>query len=70
MMEWVFVLLLTLPSLCTTTRCTDARGAVRAEITAVDEPQCLRLRKLLVQQFGGEQNVKGTVTPCANRTPT
>jgi len=67
--EWVFVLLLTLPSLCDTPRCTDAGGAVRAEITAVDAPHCLRLRKLLIQQFGGESNVKGTVTPCVSRTP-
>ena len=68
-MEWVFVLLLSLPSLCDTAQCTQAQGAIRAEITAVDEVHCLRLRRLLVREFGGEANLKGTVTPCVSRTP-
>ena len=69
MTEWLFVLLLSLPSLCDTARCAEAQGTIRAEITAVDEVHCLRLRRLLVREFGGETNIKGTVTPCVSRTP-
>ena len=68
-LEWYFVLALALPSLCDTTRCQQAQGAIRAEIVATDEVHCLRLRRLLVREFGGEANMKGTVTPCVSRTP-
>lgn len=69
MTEWFFVLLLSLPSLCDTQKCQQAGGQIRAEITAADEVHCLRLRRLLVREFGGEANIKGTVTPCVSRTP-
>ena len=69
MTEWLFVLLLSLPSLCDTPRCQQAQGAIRAEIVTADEAHCLRVRRLLVREFGGEANMKGTVTPCVSRTP-
>ena len=70
MTEWFFIIFLTLPGLCDTARCEQAQGAIRAEITAADDVHCVRLRKMLLRQLGGEANVKGTVTPCMSRTPT
>ena len=52
---WVFVLTLNLPTF---------GGPVTATITTADEASCVKLRKVVVDQFGGEKNIKGTVSPC------
>lgn len=54
-MTWVFILLLTLPSF---------GGHVEATIVTTSEESCLKLRRVVVSQFGGEENIRGTVSPC------
>lgn len=56
MTTWVFILVLLLPSFS---------GKVIATIETVDEASCLKMRRVLIQQFGGEQNINGTVSACA-----
>ena len=56
MTAWIFVLMLFLPSF---------GGEVRATIRTADQASCERLRRVVLQQFGGEQNMNGMVTPCA-----
>ena len=53
---WVFVLLLNL---------TSFGGDVTVTVRAVDESSCVRLRKMILEQLGGERNLKGTATPCS-----
>ena len=42
-------------------------GAVEVTITAQDELSCHKLRKVILQQFGGEANINGTVTKCQQK---
>ena len=53
---WVFVLLLHL---------TSFGGDVTVTVRTEDEPSCVKLRKVLLDQIGGERNLKGTATPCS-----
>lgn len=73
MIEWFFVISLTMPGLCDTAVCEASGGAVSAEITVpTDETHCRRIRKLIVARFGkardGRPNIDGTVTECEART--
>ena len=53
---WVFVLLLHL---------TSFGGDVTVTVRTADEGSCVRLRKVLLEQIGGERNLKGSATVCA-----
>ncbi len=53
---WVFVLVLFLPSF---------GGEVRAIVQANTWEACDRLRKVVVRQLGGEENIRGSVSQCA-----
>ena len=56
MITWVFVIVLLMPSY---------GGKVKATIETLDEASCLKIRRVIVQQFGGEHNINGTVSDCA-----
>lgn len=55
MTAWVFVILLNLPSF---------GGEVTATIHAGTLEACEKLRKVVAQQFGGEANIRGSITNC------
>lgn len=57
---WAFIMLLTLPSF---------GGEVRAVITAKDEESCVKLRKMVLSQAGGEKNLNGTASQCLPTEP-
>ncbi len=59
-MTWAFILLLNLVSF---------GGQVSATVTAADEESCVRLRKVVVKQLGGEGNINGTISACAPTLP-
>jgi len=52
---WLFILSLNMPSF---------GGMVVATVSATDEISCNKLRRIVVNQLGGEKNIKGTVTTC------
>ena len=57
---WIFVLILNLPSF---------GGEVTATVRANGWEACDRVRRLIVQQLGGEANIRGSVTACALAVP-
>lgn len=59
-MTWAFILLLNLASF---------GGEVSATVKANDEESCVRLRKLIIKQLGGETNINGSVGLCVPTLP-
>ena len=57
---WVFVLILNLPSF---------GGEVTATVRANGHEACERLRMMITRQFGGEHNLRGSITRCAAAVP-
>lgn len=57
---WVFVLILNLPSF---------NGEVTVTVRANGWEACDRLRRVVMQHFGGEHNIKGSVTQCTLLIP-
>lgn len=84
MIEWVFVLVLYMPSFCDTDVCVARRGVISVDIHAVDEAHCRRIRKTIARRLGaiefsisdeafawaGEHgNPGGSASKCAERPP-
>ncbi len=82
MIEWVFVLVLHLPSLCDTDLCTARQGVTKVDVHAVDEAHCRKIRKTIVRRLGAAEftiveddfswpgehgNPGGSVSRCADR---
>lgn len=54
-MIWIFIVILHLPSF---------GGEVKAIVSTTSYESCEKLRHTVVDQFGGEQNINGTVSKC------
>lgn len=75
LIEWYFVIAVTMPGLCSTAECEARKGEVRNETIGVDKAHCERLRKLitgrLLEEVGmsrdGRPNFSGTVSECQER---
>ena len=52
---YIFILVLNLPSF---------GGPVTAQIETTGLEACNKVRRVIVRELGGEQNINGTVTPC------
>lgn len=59
-MVWIFVMLLQLPSF---------GGEVTVTVRAQTWDGCMSLRRLVVNQLGGEGNIRGTITRCTVAAP-
>ena len=55
LLAWTFTLALTLPTF---------GGPVTVTVTADDAASCAKLRRVILKQIGGEQNLRGQASLC------
>ncbi len=55
MIEWSFILVLHLTSLCDTDLCTTRHGVTNVNVRAVDEAHCRKIRKTIMRRLGAAE---------------